>query len=93
MAIVHQNPIVNTTATQLLKLPTGVQYTTVTIYNGSAASIFVGGSSVATSGATKGMTIAAASSLVLALNANDALWAIAASATSAGEVVVIYSGI
>ena len=93
MAIVQQNPIVNTTATKLLQLPTGVQYTTVTIYNGSAASIFVGGSSVATSGATKGLTIAAASSAVICLNANDSLWAIAASATSAGDVVVLYSGI
>ena len=93
MALVQQNPIVTSTAAKLLQLPNGVQYTTVTIYNGSAASIFVGGSSVATSGATKGATIAAASSLVINLNASDSLWAIAASATSAGDVVVLYSGI
>jgi hypothetical protein len=31
--------------------------------------------------------------LVICLNANDALWAIAGSATSAGDVVVLFSGI
>ena len=93
MALVQQNPIVTTAAGKLLQLPSGVQYTTVTIYNGSASPIYVGGSSVATSGATKGATIAATSSLVICLNAGDALWAIAASATSAGDVVVLYSGI
>jgi|LakMenEpi03Aug12_release.lakeMendotaPanAssembly.Ray.scaffolds.fasta_scaffold605636_2 hypothetical protein len=93
MALVQQNPIVTTAAAKLFQLPNGVQYTTVTIYNGSASPIYVGGSSVATSGATKGATIAAASSLVICLNANDALWAIAGSATSAGDVVVLFSGI
>jgi hypothetical protein len=93
MALVHSLPIVKTVATQLLKMPTGIPYTTVTIYNGSAASIFVGDASLTTSGANKGMTIAAASSLVLCLNANDALYAIAASATAAGDVVILYSGI
>jgi len=93
MATIHLTPIVRATAQKLFTIPTGVQYTTVTIYNGSAASIFVGDATCTTTGANKGMTVAAAGSLVLNMNANDSLWAIAASATAAGEVVIIYSGV
>jgi hypothetical protein len=93
MATVHLTPIVRASAQKLFTIPTGLQYTTVTIYNESAASIFVGDSTCTTSGANKGLTIAANASLVLNMNANDSLWAIAASVTSAGEVVIIYSGI
>jgi hypothetical protein len=93
MALVHLTPIVRAVAGELFKLPSGVQYTTVTIYNGSASAIFVGDSTISTSGTRKGLTIGATSSLVLNMNSGDSLWAIAASATSAGDVVVLYSGI
>lgn len=93
MAVVQQSPIVGTTASKIVQMPTGIQYTTVTIYNGSAAAIFVGGSSVTTSGATKGVTVAASTSLVVCLSANDVLYAVAASATAAGDVVVLFSGL
>ena len=93
MATVHLTPIIRTATQKIIQIPTGVQYTTVTIYNGSAAAIFVGDASTTTTGSNKGMTIAAASSLVINMNANDALYAIAASATSAGDVVILYSGI
>lgn len=93
MAVVHSSTIVRTTATRILQIPVGVQYTTVTIYNGSASPIFIGDATISTSGATKGVTVAATSSIVVCLNANDILYAIAASATSAGDVVVLYSGI
>jgi len=93
MALVQSNITVGTTPTFLAQLPVGVQYTTVTIYNGSAASIYVGGASVAASGSSRGMVIASASSAVICLNAEDTLYAIAASATNAGDIVVLYSGI
>ena len=93
MALLQTNTAVQTTATKIVQLPTGMQYSTVTIYNGSAGSIYVGGASVTTSGTTRGVVVATATSLVLALNAGDALYAVAASATSAGDIVVLYSGI
>lgn len=93
MAVVHSSTIVRTTPTRILQIPSGVQYTTVTIYNGNANSIFIGDATISTSGATKGLTVAATSSAVICLNANDVLYAIAASATAAGDVVVLYSGI
>lgn len=93
MAVVHSSTVVRTTPTRILQIPSGVQYTTVTIYNGNANSIFIGDATISTSGATKGLTVAAASSAVICLNANDVLYAIAAAATAAGDVVVLYSGI
>ena len=74
-------------------MPTGVQLTPVNIYNGSANPIFVGDATCTTSGANTGLTIAASSSAVLCLNAGDTLYASAASTTSAGAVVILYSGI
>lgn len=93
MAVVHSSTIVRTTPTRILQIPSGVQYTTVTIYNGNANSIFIGDATISTSGATKGVTVAAATSAVVCLNAGDVLYAIAAAATAAGDVVVLYSGI
>ena len=93
MAVVHSSTVVRTTPTRILQIPSGVQYTTVTIYNGNANSIFIGDATISTSGATKGVTVAAASSAVICLNAGDVLYAIAAAATAAGDVVVLYSGI
>lgn len=93
MAVVHSSTIVRTTPTRILQIPSGVQYTTVTIYNGSAASIFIGDATVSTSGAARGITVATLSSAVICLNAGDVIYAIAAAATAAGDVVVLYSGI
>jgi len=93
MALVHLTPIVRTAASKIFQMPSGIQYTTVNIYNGNANPIYVGDASLTTSGANKGMTIATESSLVISLNAGDSLYAIAASATTAGDVVIIYSGI
>jgi hypothetical protein len=46
MALVQSNITVGTTPTLLATIPSGIGYITVAIYNGSAASIFVGGPSV-----------------------------------------------
>jgi hypothetical protein len=93
MALVHSSTIVQTTPTKILQMPSGVQYTTVTIFNSNAAAIFIGDSTLTTSGNKKGVTVASASSIVICLNAGDALYAIAAAATAAGDVVVLFSGI
>jgi hypothetical protein len=93
MAIVHKTPVIRTTAAQIVIMPLGVQYTTVNIFNSGTESIFVGDSTITTTGAQKGMTIATNTSLVLNMNAGDVLWAIAAATTTVGDVVIIFSGI
>jgi hypothetical protein len=93
MALVQTNAKVLTTPTLVCTIPSGVQYTTVSLYNGSADSIFIGGASVTTTGATRGQIIATEGTAVLCLNAGDSLYAIAASDTNAGDLAIIYSGI
>jgi hypothetical protein len=93
MALVHVSPIVRAATTKIVQMPTGVQLTPVNIYNGSAAPIFIGDATCTTTGTNKGLTIDTLTSAVICLNANDSLFAVAASATAAGEVVILYSGI
>jgi hypothetical protein len=65
--------------------------TPVTIYNGHSASIFIGDSTIATSGATIGRTIPAANSQTFYVNPNDVIYGISAAASAAGCVVITYS--
>ena len=65
--------------------------TPITIYNGHSASIFVGDSTIATSGATIGRTIPAASSQTFYVNPNDVVYAISAAASATGAVVITYT--
>lgn len=91
MALKHFNNTVLTTATLIADIPPNKQNVEVTIYNGHSASLFLGDSTIATSGATIGSTLATVSRLQLTLNGGDKLYGIVASATAAGAVVVTYS--
>jgi len=91
MAIVHVNKTVATTATLLTTLNTVTEYTAVSIQNNDAASIFIGDSTIATSGTNKGHIGASGSTYQLWLRANDAVYAISAAGTSSNAVSVLYS--
>lgn len=65
--------------------------TPITVYNGHSAAIFVGDSSITTSGATIGRTVAASSSQTFYASANDTIYAISAAASAAGAIVITYS--
>ena len=92
MALMHVNNTVQTTPTLIADLPPSMgQSKAVQIYNGSAASIYVGDATITTSGATIGRTIAAGGTFQLWINGGDKIYAIATLATTAGSVVVTYS--
>ena len=92
MALIHVNATSQTTALPLVTIKqSAARQTAVTIYNGHSASIFVGDSSIATSGATIGRTIPAASSQTIYMGGGDTLYGISAAASAAGAVVITYS--
>lgn len=91
MAIVHVNKTVATSATLLTTLESITDYNAVSIQNNDSASIFVGDSSLTTSGANKGHVIAAGATFQLWLHASNALYAISAAGTAANAVSVLYS--
>jgi hypothetical protein len=92
MALIHVNASTQTTAAVLFQVSANARpLTPVTLYNGHSASIFVGDSTVATSGATIGRTIPAASSQTFYVGANDIVYAISAAASAAGAIVITYS--
>ena len=92
MAFKHVNSQTLTTASALLTIDSDAKpLTPITIYNGHSASIFVGDTTIATSGATIGRTIPAASSQTFYVNPNDVVYAISAAASATGAVVITYS--
>jgi hypothetical protein len=92
MATQHINASTTSTASPILTVAGGVrQYVPVTIYNGHSASIFIGDSSITTSGATIGRTIPAASSQTFYCNSGDVIYAISAASSAAGAIVITYS--
>jgi hypothetical protein len=93
MALVHLNLQVNTTATRLFTVQPAMKSVAVSIQNNHSASIYVGDSSITTSGATQGHIITAGSTYQLWLNAGDMVYAISAAQTSAGAISVLYSGV
>ena len=92
MALVHTNTTVTTSAKVLVQMPGGVPYTAVQVFNNTGATIYVGDSSIASTGATVGNGITNGSSLQVWLSANDALYVVCAS-SPAGYVSVLYSGV
>ena len=92
MAFQHVNSTTFTTAQPLVTIKTGLRQTAaVQIYNGHSAAIFVGDSTITTSGATIGRTIAAAGSLQLWVNSGDVIYGISAAGSAAGAIVITYS--
>ena len=92
MALIHVNATTATTPVPLITIKqTARPQTAVTLYNGHSASIFVGDSSIATSGATIGRTIPAATAQTIYLSGGDTLYGISAAASAAGAIVFTYS--
>lgn len=92
MATQHINASTQTTASILFTVDKDARaLTPVTIYNGHSASIFIGDSTITTSGATIGRTIPAASSQTFYCCANDVIYAASAAASAAGAIVITYS--
>jgi len=91
MAFFHGNSTVGTTPTLILNVSQTTRYTAVNIQNNHSAAIYVGDSTITTSGATQGHIVAAGASLQLWVNAGDKVYAISAAATAAGAISVVYS--
>lgn len=92
MAVQHDNVQVQTSPTPIVTLASGAPSTAVQICNNHTAVIYLGDSSVATSGATRGNQLAVNASVQIWLRAGDTLWAVAAAQTAVGAISVLYSG-
>jgi hypothetical protein len=92
MALKHFNTQVQTTATIVAQLPVSMgRNIAVQIYNSHSSTIYVGDSTITTSGATIGRPMAASSSFQLWLNGGDVIYAISAAQTAAGACIVTFS--
>ena len=92
MAFKHINASTQTVVSILHQVDSNARpQTPITVYNGHGASIFVGDTTIATSGATIGRTIAAGTSQTFYASANDIIYAISAAASAAGAIVLTYS--
>ena len=92
MALQHVNATTFTTATPLVTIKSGLhQSTAVQIHNGHSATIYIGDSTVTTSGATIGRPIAANGNFQLWTNSGDEIWGISAAGSAAGAIVITYS--
>lgn len=92
MAFKHINASTQTVASILHQVdPNARPQTPITVYNGHSAAIFVGDQTIATSGATIGRTIPAATSQTFYVSSNDTIYAISAAASAAGAIVLTYS--
>jgi hypothetical protein len=93
MALVHLNATVGTTATRIVKVQSGLtRNVAVQVQNLDAASIFVGDATITTAGASRGHAIVANATFQFWLNPGDEVYAISAAGTTAGAVVITYSG-
>jgi hypothetical protein len=92
MATKHINASTQTTASILLTIDHDARpLTPITLYNGHSAAIFIGDSTITTSGATIGRTIANGTSQTFYVNANDVIYGISAAASTAGAIVITYT--
>ena len=92
MAFNSQNTTVSTTAQAMFTMPVSAgQGRAIQIFNGDSASIFIGGSNVTASGATRGRTLTTGTNAQIWVNGGDTIYAISAAGTAAGAVVVQYS--
>ncbi len=91
MAFKHVNASTLTATSILFTVDRNARpMTPITIYNGHSASIFIGDSSIAVSGATIGRTIPTASSQTFYAGPGDVIYAISAAASAAGAIVITY---
>lgn len=92
MALQHINSQVQTIATLIADLPVSMgRNIAVQIYNNHSAAIYIGDSTITTSGATIGRPMTATSSFQLWLNGGDQIYAISAAQTLDGACIVTFS--
>jgi len=92
MALQHINSQVQTTATLIATLPPSMgRNVAVQIYNNHSSAIYIGDSTITTSGATIGRPMTATSSFQLWLNGGDKIYAISAAQTADGACIVTFS--
>lgn len=93
MALVHASATVGTTATLICSVQVGLGSVPVQINNQNAQPIFIGDSTITSSGAGRGTRIASNANFQVWAHGGDNIYAISAAGTSAGDVSVLYSGI
>lgn len=91
MAIVHESFTVGITPTLIATVPEGNPSLELHLSNSDNNDVYVGDATVSTSGADKGLPIKKDTVYVLTLNAEDNLYAVAAIATGANALTVLYS--
>jgi hypothetical protein len=92
MAFKHINASTQTVVSILHQVDSKARPNTpINVHNGHSAAIFVGDTSIATSGATIGRQIAAGGNQVFYASAGDIIYAISAAASAAGAIVLTYS--
>lgn len=94
MSVYHDTYTVGTTPTLIATIPAKNPLTAVTLFNDDNSAIFIGDSTVATSGVNRGVKLSKSTvSSQIWLNAGDKLYAISESGTAANTVSVLYSGV
>jgi hypothetical protein len=92
MAFKHINAQTLTTASVIHQVDANARpQTPITIYNGHSAAIFIGDATITTSGATIGTTLNNAARLTIYASAGDMIYAISASGSAVGAIVITYS--
>lgn len=91
MAIIHESFTVNSTPNLIAELPEGNPATTVHIINDDNATVYIGDITVTSTGADKGLPVKKDTVYTLELNAEDKLYAVSATTTSANALSVLYS--
>jgi hypothetical protein len=94
MSVYHATYTVGTTPTLIAEIPAKNPHTTLLVFNDDNNPIFLGDSTVATSGADRGIKLSkSTTSSQIWLNAGDKIYAISEAGTSANTVSVLYSGV
>lgn len=91
MALVHANATVGTTPTLIVRMPRGIPYTAVSVYNNDNNPIYLGDSTITI--ATGSQITSKASPAQFWLHANDELYAISAAGTTTNAISILYSGV
>ena len=92
MAFKHINASTLTVASILHQVDQNARpQTPITVYNGHNAAIFVGDSTITTSGATIGRTIATGLSQTFYVSAGETIYAVSTAASATGAIVLTYS--
>ena len=91
MAIIHESFTVNSTPKLIAELPEGNPATDIHIINDDNATVYIGDYTVTSSGQDKGLPVKKDTVYTLKLNAEDKLYAVSATTTTAYALSVLYS--